>query len=108
MPGGLPGLSDGQAPETKCQKAESHTGRPAPPYVPLPGLWAASMAEAGCLRLRLPRKSHDLLQVVLASLESIFSRYFLLLCVFFVVSCSEILVPPLVCVLGYQSPDSKK
>ncbi len=73
MPGGLPGLSDGQAPETKRQKAEKHTGRPAPLYVPLPGFWAASMAEAGCLRLRLYRKSDDLLQVVVGSLESVFS-----------------------------------
>jgi hypothetical protein len=105
MPGGLPGLSDGQASETKRQKAEKHTGRPAPLYVPLPGFWAASMAEAGSLRFRLPRKSDDLCQVVLRLLESVFWGYLLS---FSLLAVRKSSCHPLVYVLDYQSPDLRK
>jgi hypothetical protein len=105
MPGGLPGLSDGQAPETKRQKAEKHTGRPAPLYVPLPGFWAASMAEGGSLRLRLSRKSDDLLQVVLRLLESVFFCYLLS---FSLLAVRKSFCHSLVNVLDYQSPDSQE
>jgi hypothetical protein len=105
MPGGLRGVSDGQAPVTKPQKAEKHAGRPAPLYVPLSGFWAASMAEAGSLRLRLPRKSDDLLQVVLRLLESVFFCYFRL---FRCLTVRKSLCRPHLNVLDYQLLDSQE